>query len=183
MAISVSAVQFKRPATGDGLSSLVLLAEEAAKKSSLVVLPEMAATATCFKGGKLRAWPKSRAVLPFWLARRCKTAPIVDCCWIRRTVRRSLSIQPTSSIPRVSWPLITEKRCCTPQMSFGRPRRYGLCGGGYDFGRLGVGICMDLNDDRFISWVNSARINVLAFPTNWLQEDIDVLPGRGAWDG
>jgi predicted amidohydrolase len=41
-------------------------------------------------------------------------------------------------------------------------------------GRFGVGICMDLNDDRLIDWVASERPDVLAFPTNWLDEGDDV---------
>lgn len=39
------------------------------------------------------------------------------------------------------------------------------------FGRLGVGICMDLNDDAFLAHAATERIDVLAFPTNWVQED------------
>ncbi|MFT7520861.1 MAG: putative amidohydrolase [Kiritimatiellia bacterium] len=41
-------------------------------------------------------------------------------------------------------------------------------------GRFGVGICMDLNDDRFTSWVREQRLAALAFPTNWLEQGIDV---------
>jgi len=47
------------------------------------------------------------------------------------------------------------------------------------FGRLCVGICMDLNDDRFVEFlrVQSATSPViLAFCTNWLDEGSDVLP-------
>ncbi|MCB9672953.1 MAG: carbon-nitrogen hydrolase family protein [Alphaproteobacteria bacterium] len=34
-----------------------------------------------------------------------------------------------------------------------------------------VGICMDLNDDRFLAWCAARRPDVIAFPTNWIQED------------
>lgn len=47
------------------------------------------------------------------------------------------------------------------------------------FGRLCVGICMDLNDDRFVEFlrVQSATSPlILAFCTNWLDEGSDVLP-------
>jgi predicted amidohydrolase len=43
-------------------------------------------------------------------------------------------------------------------------------------GRFAVGICMDLNDDRFLAWVAEASPDVLALPTNWIQED------GGVWD-
>ncbi|MEE2643606.1 MAG: carbon-nitrogen hydrolase family protein [Myxococcota bacterium] len=42
--------------------------------------------------------------------------------------------------------------------------------------RLTVGICMDLNDDRFIEWCEQERIDCIAFPTNWLDEGIDIRP-------
>jgi predicted amidohydrolase len=42
-------------------------------------------------------------------------------------------------------------------------------------GTFGVGICMDLNDDRFVAWLAAARPDALAFPTNWVHsDDVDV---------
>jgi predicted amidohydrolase len=41
-------------------------------------------------------------------------------------------------------------------------------------GRFGVGICMDLNDDRFVHWARASKLDVIAFPTNWVEEGIDV---------
>src|SRR5262249_9696196 len=46
-----------------------------------------------------------------------------------------------------------------------------------DGGRFGVGICMDLNDDRFVAWVSGAGLQAVAFPTNWVESaelDVDV---------
>lgn len=43
-----------------------------------------------------------------------------------------------------------------------------------DFGRLGVGICMDMNDDRFLAHTAHERVDVLGFPTNWVQEEGSV---------
>lgn len=42
--------------------------------------------------------------------------------------------------------------------------------------RVGVGICMDFNDDRFLDWCAAEAIDVLALPTNWLEEGADVWP-------
>lgn len=39
-----------------------------------------------------------------------------------------------------------------------------------DAGRFGVGICMDLNDDRFLEWTASADLDAIAFPTNWVED-------------
>lgn len=46
-------------------------------------------------------------------------------------------------------------------------------------GRLCVGICMDLNDDRFVDFLRQQSASqplILAFCTNWLDEGSDVLP-------
>jgi hypothetical protein len=41
-------------------------------------------------------------------------------------------------------------------------------------GAFGVGICMDLNDDRFVAWCAGADLAAIAFPTAWLEQGIDV---------
>lgn len=33
---------------------------------------------------------------------------------------------------------------------------------------------MDLNDDAFVDWVAQAGVRAIAFPTNWLEQGIDV---------
>lgn len=43
-------------------------------------------------------------------------------------------------------------------------------------GTFAVGICMDLNDDLFTSWLRRKRPDAIAFPTNWLDEGSDVRP-------
>lgn len=43
-----------------------------------------------------------------------------------------------------------------------------------DMGTFAVGICMDLNDPRFVDWLLRHRPTALAFPTNWLDEGDDV---------
>lgn len=44
------------------------------------------------------------------------------------------------------------------------------CGGG----EFTVGICMDLNDDRFIAWLRDSGVSVVAFPTNWTDEGENI---------
>lgn len=45
-----------------------------------------------------------------------------------------------------------------------------------EHGDFSVGICMDLNDDRFIAWLRSRAPRALAFPTRWIDEGIDTWP-------
>lgn len=37
-----------------------------------------------------------------------------------------------------------------------------------------LGICMDLNDERFIEHLRDSRARICAFPTNWLDQDFKV---------
>ncbi len=41
-------------------------------------------------------------------------------------------------------------------------------------GLLTCGICMDLNDDRFVEFLFQANPGIIAFPTNWLDQGFDV---------
>ena len=41
--------------------------------------------------------------------------------------------------------------------------------------RTTVGICMDLNDIRFLKFCQQAEVELIVFPTNWLDEGHDVL--------
>jgi predicted amidohydrolase len=43
-------------------------------------------------------------------------------------------------------------------------------------GTLTVGICMDLNDDRFIAFLHAARPDAVAFCTNWIHQGLDMRP-------
>lgn len=43
-----------------------------------------------------------------------------------------------------------------------------------------LGICMDLNDERFVKYLCEAKIRLCAFPTNWLDQDF-VVWNYWAW--
>ncbi|MEM6927384.1 MAG: carbon-nitrogen hydrolase family protein, partial [Myxococcota bacterium] len=47
--------------------------------------------------------------------------------------------------------------------------------------RVGVGICMDLNDDRFVDWIADAECEAVAFPTNWVRSDDDQVDTWTYW--
>lgn len=40
--------------------------------------------------------------------------------------------------------------------------------------KLTLGICMDLNDERFRAHLRASRARICAFPTNWLDQGVDV---------
>ncbi|MCS6912545.1 MAG: carbon-nitrogen hydrolase family protein [Myxococcales bacterium] len=43
-------------------------------------------------------------------------------------------------------------------------------------GTLAAGICMDLNDDRFIAFLHRNQPRLVAFPTNWIHQGFDIRP-------
>lgn len=43
------------------------------------------------------------------------------------------------------------------------------------YGRATVGICMDINDDRFVEFLRRAKPAVICFPTNWIDEGRDDI--------
>lgn len=53
-------------------------------------------------------------------------------------------------------------------------------------GSFAVGICMDLNDDNFTDWLAQTQPRAIAFPTNWIEQGMDIWPywaGRTAHCG
>jgi predicted amidohydrolase len=42
------------------------------------------------------------------------------------------------------------------------------------WGKTTVGICMDINDPRFLTHVRKVRPDMVLFPTNWVDENVDV---------
>jgi len=43
-----------------------------------------------------------------------------------------------------------------------------------ELGRVAPGICMDLNDPEFIAFLDYGKVDIVAFPTNWVDEGVVV---------
>lgn len=179
--MQVAAVQFK-PRRDDkpaALAQLSGLAREAAVGSDLVVLPEMAATGYLFasegaarqvaeppEGETFRALAEVAREAGSWLVagfvedageRLYNAALVIDRSGqLAFTYRKTLLYEADTS-----W--------ATPGDSGYRTFETGR-------GVFGVGICMDLNDDRFTAWCGTAGLRAIAFPTNWLDQGEDVWP-------
>jgi predicted amidohydrolase len=183
--VRVAAVQFK-PTKGDKAGSLARLArlcEDAAGAAELVVLPEMAATGYLFAGPE--------AIAPVAEAARGETfetlAPLARAaeCWIvcgfperegSRLYNSALVIDSTGEL----------RFCYRKTLLYDADKTWAVAGdSGYRrfetrSGSFTVGICMDLNDDRFVAWCAETQARVIAFPTNWLDEGQPIW-GYWAW--
>lgn len=179
--MNISAVQF-RPRKGDlegSLKRLVGLAEQAAAGSGLVVLPEMAATGYIFRSREAidavaepAGGPTFEALAPVarrhgaWLVvgfperaadKRFNSAMVIDPTGTLRFVYRKTLL------------FVADELWADPGDS-------GYAEFDSDVGRFAVGICMDLNDDRFTEWLRASRPELCAFPTNWVEEHEPVWP-------
>ena len=177
----VAAVQFKA-ARGDlegSRARSAALAREAADGADLLVLPEMACTGYVFSSlGEARrvAEPADGETFRAWRA-----VAIERRCWVVGGLPESdggllynsaLVIDPEGHLAftyRKTLLYDADRVWATPGDS--GYRRFTTRAGAF-----GVGICMDLNDPRFLLWCWRSRLDAIAFPTNWVDE------GREVWD-
>lgn len=175
----VAAVQF-RPQKGHKAASLRRLVELArrARGADLLVLPEMCATGYVFASRE--------AILP-----ECEVAPEGETFAALAPVARELGCWLVAGLPEVDrGRLFNSALVLDPSgalrfvyrktllfeadTTWAEPGDSGYRALDADAGRFTVGICMDLNDDRFVRWCAGSGARAIAFPTNWLDQGTDV---------
>lgn len=171
----VGVVQY-RAAKGHAEASraeLRALAERAAVDADLVVLPEMAVCGYEFadraaveRVAELPDGPTFQALAPIARDRRCW----IVCGFPERAGDRlfnaALVIDPTGARAFV----YRKTLLYDADLPWATPGDSGYRAFDTEAGRFGVGICMDLNDDRFVAWTARADLDAIAFPTNWVEE-------------
>ena len=175
----VSAVQFEptRGPSSGSLARLLPLVEDAATGADLVVCPEMAATGYLFADvhaaraiAEPATGPTFSALAP--IARRHGTWMV--CGFAEdagETLYNSaLVIDPGGELAFVHRKLLLYD----PDYRWAQPGDNGVCVLDVANKRVSVGICMDLNNPYYTAWLRDARIDVCAFPTNWIDEGTDV---------
>lgn len=181
--IVVAALQFKavRGSVPENRTRLTSLVATAARSGAeLVVAPEMCSSGYLFSD--------RQAILPFCEPRDGPTAEL--CVRLARELEITLAygwpeIDPGTGrlynsaavvFPDAREPLHYRKRLLyEADTSWAEPgdtpypvwtTRSGLA--------ATLGICMDLNDDRFLEHLQSSRARLCAFPTNWLDQEFPV---------
>ncbi len=176
----VAAVQFKATYADPNASRARVEAKMAQARASgvdLIVLPEMAFTGYVFSGpddidavaepvdGPTFAWASAQARLArAWLVVGFPERHA------DRLFNSALVVNPAGELAfcyRKTLLFEADWAWATPGDS--GYRRFET-----DAGTFAVGICMDLNDPRFLLWAWRQRLDVLAFPTNWIEEGLDV---------
>lgn len=172
-----AAVQFKAT-KGDlhaSRAALTALADRAAANADLVVLPEMAVTGYLFADAagvravaEVPTGPTFQALAPIARANRCHLV----CGFAEKAKDRlfnsALVIDPSGALAGV----YRKTLLYDADLPWATPGDSGYAT--YDGGRFGVGICMDLNDDRFVDWAGASKVPIVAFPTNWVEDGSNV---------
>lgn len=177
--MKLAAVQF-RADQSDLLGSrarLLALLESAADPADLVVLPELASTGYVFdhrdevevvaepaRGPSFQAWSRVARARRCWVVGGFAERDGADL------YNSALVIDPEGEL----------RFCYRKTLLFDADKVWALAGNlGYrtfatSFGTMVVGICMDFNDMRFWRYCWTRRPQVIALPTAWTEEGIDV---------
>ncbi|MBN2798572.1 MAG: carbon-nitrogen hydrolase family protein [Deltaproteobacteria bacterium] len=179
--MKIAAVQFKG-VKGDweaSLERLLPLVAHGVRRADLVVLPEMALTGYVFADADaVRAvsepaeGPTLEALAPLARAGRAWVVAGFPERDGPRLYNSALVIDPTGALAftyRKTLLFEADLPWATPGDSGYRTFDTGV-------GRFGVGICMDLNDDRFTAWCREEAPDAVALCANWLDEDLDIWP-------
>lgn len=177
--MKVSALQYGPDRTDKArcLREIVSLCALVPKGTELLVLPELAASTynipdrqTAMAQSESTDGPTFQALAP--VARAHNTWVVVG--FIEREgdtlFNAALVIDPSGAL------VTTYRKCLLYEID----ERWATAGApSYRIfhtatGSFTVGICMDLNDPRFIAWVCENKPKTIAFPTNWVAEDIPV---------
>ena len=182
----LAAVQYRAGRDGDAdlpasWARLHALADEAAADADLVVLPELAATGYVLEpddpvaharriaepadGGQLPALAAIARARGAWIVGGYVEAAGAHLFNAARVVAPDGSL--AASYHKT---LLFEEDM--PWATPGTPGDWRVFDTGV--GTFSVGICMDLNDPRFIWWLRRVRPDAVAFPTAWLEEGADV---------
>lgn len=176
----VAAIQFEptRGPSSGSLCRLVPLVQQAAAGADVVVCPEMAATGYLFDSVDDARRVAEPPTGPTFVA----LSPIAQAqqCWIvcgfaedagESLYNSAMVIAPDGSLAFVYRKLLLYE----PDYNWAQPGDAGVAVFELDGLRMSVGICMDLNNPAFVQWLADARIDVCAFPTNWVHDDeVDV---------
>ncbi len=173
----VAAIQFEptRGPSSGSLLRLVPLVEQAASDADLVVCPEMAAIGYLFpsveearKVAEAPVGPTFQALSPIAAEHQCW----VVCGFAEDAgdalYNSAMVIAPDGTLAFVYRKLLLYD----PDYNWARPGDAGVAIMEIGGLRVSVGICMDLNNTHFVQWLADARIDICAFPTNWVHDDL-----------
>lgn len=179
--MKLAAIQFRPPKGQPSLarSGLCALIEQAGSQGAdLIVCPEMATTGYIWSSPEALeplAEPARGPTLEM-LAEQAKAHRSWIVCGFAESsggalYNSALMVDPWGDLVRCYRKVLLYDA----DLPWARPGRQHMSVGS-DLGRIAPAICMDLNDDNLIRYLHRARVDVLAFCTNWVDEGSAVHP-------
>ncbi len=181
-ALQFKAVKDQPAASLDALCALIAQAGEAG--AQIIVCPEMATSGYLFEDARAitpRCEPATGGSLPTLRMLAARFGAYLICGYPER-VDRPTGPPRLYNSARVIGPDGTLLYNYRKRLLFSADTTWAVDGDtpypliDTPWGRLTVGICMDLNDDRFTAFLRDESPLITAFCTNWLDEGSDVLP-------
>ena len=176
----LAVVQFKprRGARNANLEKLAALTEQALiAGAKLVVLPEMAATGYRFPNPEVvrpmaelprgATW-RVLALLAKQHAAHIAIGFVEDC--EGKLYNAAMVINPEGKIEAV----YRKRLLYIDDHTWANPGDLPYPVFQTAWGKTALGICMDINDPRFLTHIRKVRPDLLLFPTNWVDEGADV---------
>ncbi len=176
----LAVVQFKprRGARNANLDKLAALTSQALKAGArLVVLPEMAATGYRFPNPEvvrpMSELPRGATFKVFAALAKEHTAHIV-VGFVEdnegKLFNAAMVITPEGKLEAV----YRKRLLYIDDHTWANPGDLPYPVFETPWGKTTLGICMDINDPRFLTHVRKVRPDVVLFPTNWVDENADV---------
>ena len=176
----LAVVQFRprRGARNANLAALVKITREALQAGAkLVVLPEMCATGYRFPNPEVVRPMSEPPRGPTWRA----FSPLAKefAAWLvigfvedfeGKLFNAALVIGPEGKIAA----LYRKRLLYIDDHTWANPGDLPYPTVQTPFGSVTVGICMDINDPRFLTHLRRSRPDLVCFPTNWVDEGTDV---------
>jgi len=185
--LPVAAVQYKarRRSLSASRDALVAAVERAAAGGArLVVFPEMAATGYIFSDREAVAAVAEPATGPTFQALR-QVACRHHCALVGGFAEAA-----GDDLYNSAWVIDPDGELVSvyrKSLLYEADLGWATCGDGsyvrfeVEGASVVVGICMDLNDDRFTAFLRADPPDVVAFPTNWVREDVPTVDVWNYW--
>jgi len=178
---NASVIQFRavkgRP--GENIEALIELCGKAVEEGSVIInLPEM-----CLTG---YIWPDPQSIMPYAeepegpsflkFSNFCRN----NRCFISygyAEKNRTAVYNAQNLIGPDGRLLLTYRKShlFEADESWAQTGDKGFMNTGTDYGVMGMGICMDINYDDFVEFHINNRTDLILFPSNWLEEGLDVI--------
>ena len=180
LTLKVAAIHYRAVAADKSrnIRSLSRLIEEAAANGAgLMVLPELCTTGLSIGNSaeaRILAEPVPGPSTAFFsrLATRCKAYLVLGLAEYDPTTDKRYNAQVIIGPDGDIVGRYRKVHLFGPDFNWATEGKPGYQAVDVEWGRIGLGICFDINHREFLDFMSAAQIDILAFSTNWVGDDL-----------